>query len=136
MSFRLPTSSLMCFTPLSVGASGNLKLADHLHTSTKRVATDVLPSLKLMLIKDPELRVSMIRDAGLEAEELAFLMNTKIDDKAVKEAVAAATPEPVKPVKKASVETVKAEVPKAEEKKEEPAKPAVKPKGQKSLFEF
>lgn len=112
------------------------KLADHLHTSTKRVATDVLPSLKLMLIKDPELRVSMIKDAGLEAEELAFLMNTKIDDKAVKEAVAAAIPEPVKPAKKASVETVKVEAPKVEEKKEEPAKPAVKPKGQKSLFEF
>ena len=107
------------------------KLSVHMHTSTKRVSTDVIPSLKLMLMKDPELRVSMIRDVGLEPEELAFLMNTKMDDKTVKEAVAAATPEPVKSVKKAETEKV-------EEKKEEPpvAKPAAKPKGQKSLFEF
>ena len=106
------------------------KLADHLHTSTKRISTDVLPSLKLMLMKDPELRVAMVKDVGLEAEELAFLMNTKMDDAMVKEAVNAATPEPVKPVKKAEV-------------KEEPVKKVepvvgkpVKPKGQKSLFEF
>ncbi len=108
------------------------KLADHLHTSTKRVATDVIPSLKLMLMSDPELRVAMIRDAGLEAEELAFLMNTKIDDKAIKEAVATATPEPVKPVKKTeTAETVKKEMPPAP-----PVTPTAKPKGQKSLFEF
>ena len=106
------------------------KLADHLHTSTKRVSTDVLPSLKLMLMSDAELRVSMIRDVGMDAEELAFLMNTKIDDRAVKDAMASAVPEAPKPVKKTAVaEPVK------EEPKTEPA-PAVKPKGQKSLFEF
>ena len=107
------------------------KLADHLHTSTKRVSTDVIPSLKLMLMKDPELRVSMIRDVGMEPEELAFLMNTKIDDKTVKEAIAAANPEQVRPAKKSEPAKV------SEVKKEEPAeKPAAKPKGQKSLFEF
>ena len=106
------------------------KLADYTHTSTKRVAGDVLPSLKLMLMRDPELRVTMIRDVELDAEELAFLMNTKMDDKAVKEAVAAANPEVAKPVKKAE--------PKPAVKNEEPPaeKPAAKPKGQKSLFEF
>ena len=68
----------------------------------------------------------------MEAEDLAFLMNTKIDDKAVKEAIAAANPEQAKPAKR--TEQAKTD----EEKKEEPAeaKPAVKPKGQKSLFEF
>lgn len=113
-------------------ASVCTKLSDHLHTSTKRVSTDVIPSLKLMLMKDPELRVSMIKDVGMEAEDLAFLMNTKIDDKAVKEAIAAAIPEQAKPAKKAEPAKI------VDEKKEEPveAKPAVKPKGQKSLFEF
>lgn len=108
------------------------KLADHLHTSTKRAGSDVMPSLKLMLKSDPELRVSMIKDLGMEAEELAFLLNTKIDDKMVKEAVSAASPEPVKAPKKETIKTeaVKAEPPKASEK------PAAKPKGQKSLFEF
>ena len=106
------------------------KLADYTHTSTKRVAGDVLPSLKLMLMRDPELRVTMIRDVELDAEELAFLMNTKMDDKAVKEAVAAANPETAKPVKKAEPKPVV-------KNEESPAeKPAAKPKGQKSLFEF
>ena len=108
------------------------KLADHLHTSTKRVSTDVIPALKLMLLSDPELRVTMIKDVGMEAEELAFLMNTKIDDKMIKEAIASASPEPVKTVKKAEAAKVEAV------KKQEPVteRPIAKPKGQKSLFEF
>ena len=105
-----------------------------MHTSTNRASLDVLPSLKLILKRDPELRVTMIRDVGLEAEELAFLLNVKMDDKAVKEAIAAATPEPVQPVKAAKKEEV---VVKTVEKPEPVVeKPAAKPKGQKSLFEF
>ena len=119
-------------------ASTCQKLADHLHTSTKRVAMDVIPPLKLMLVNDSELRASLIKDVGLEAEELAFLMNTKIDDKAVKEAIASASPADVKPVKKAPVplktEAVKEETIKVPEPTTE--KPVTKPKGQKSLFEF
>ena len=110
------------------------KLSDYMHTSTNRASLDVLPSLKLILKRDPELRVTMIRDVGLEAEELAFLLNVKMDDKAVKEAIAAATPEPVQPVKAAKKEEV---VVKTVEKPEPVVeKPAAKPKGQKSLFEF
>ena len=90
--------------------------------------------MKLMLKRDPELRVTMIRDVGLEAEELAFMLNVKMDDKAVKEAISAATPEPIVPVKSIKKEE-KIEV---QERKPEPVvdKPAAKPKGQKSLFEF
>lgn len=115
------------------------KLADYIHTSTKRVSTDVLPSLKIMLMKDPELRVSMIRDVGLDADELAFLMNAKVDSKAVKEAVAAAT-EPIVPAPKEKPKVSPLPESAVEEKKtvkEEPA-PKVKPpaKQQKSLFDF
>ena len=135
--FRFPNYLMKMSRSKSIRAmKGSVcqKLADYMHTSTKRVGSDVLPSLKLMLARDPELRVTMIRDVGMEAEELAFLMNTKIDDKLVKEAVAEASPEPIRPVKKAEP---KAEA-KKEVRKEEPVieKPAAKPKGQKSLFEF
>ncbi len=116
----------------AIKASVCQKLADYIHTSTGRVASDVLPSLKLLLMKDPELRVTMIRDVGMEAEELAFMMNTKMDDRSVKEAIIAATPEPIKPVK--NVETIERIVKKPEPVVEKPA--AAKPKGQKSLFEF
>ena len=110
------------------------KLAVHLHTSTKRASLDVLPSLKLMLKSDPELRITMIRDVGLEAEELAFLLNVRMDDKAVKEAMMAAAPEPIMPVKPVKKEGAA----EAHVKKTEPAveRPVTKPKGQKSLFEF
>ena len=117
----------------AIKASTCQKLADHLHTSTKRASLDVLPPLKLMLRDDPELRVSMIADVGLEAEELAFLLNVKMDDRIVKEAIAAATPEPVKPVKAAKKEETVEKVEKPEPVVE---KPVSKPKGQKSLFEF
>ena len=118
----------------AIKASVCQKLADHLHTSTKRASLDVLPSLKLMLRSDPELRVSMIGDVGLEAEELAFLLNVKMDDRIVKEAIAAATPEPIRPVKAVKNE----EAAEVQVRNPEPVveKPAAKPKGQKSLFEF
>ena len=109
------------------------KLADYLHTSTKRTSLDVLPSLKLMLRSDPELRVSMISDVGLDAEELAFLLNVKMDDRIVKEAIAAATPEPVRPAKAVKKEEIVEKIEKPEPVIE---KPAAKSKGQKSLFEF
>ncbi len=139
--FRFPTYLMKMSRSKSVRAMKSSvcqKLADYLHTSTKRAANDVIPSLKLMLMNDPELRISMIRDVGLEAEELAFLMNTKMDDKVVKEAVSAAVPDEkiskkaevkAEPVRKVEAESVT---------KAEPAeeRPAAKPKGQRSLFEF
>ena len=109
------------------------KLADHIHTSTGRVSSDVLLPLKLMLENDSEMRVSLVRELELEAEELAFLMNRKIDSKEIKEAMDAA--EGVTEAKPVAKE-IKAEV---RETKQEPVeKPAEKPmpKQQRSLFDF
>lgn len=63
------------------------KLSEHMHTSTGRVASDVFPSLKIMLMQDHELRMAMIKDVGMEADELAFLMDKRIDDPIIKQAV-------------------------------------------------
>ncbi len=103
------------------------KLADHLHTSTKRISQDVLPPLKLIMERDPELCASLINDAGLDAEDIAFILNTKVDSAVVTKAIdaAAAMKETNKP--KAVVKETAA--PPVEEK------PQPK-KGQKSLFEF
>jgi len=64
-----------------------LKPAEHLHTSTNRVSMDVLPSLKIMLANNKELRARMISEIEMESEELAFLLDSKIDSKIVKEAI-------------------------------------------------
>ena len=109
------------------------KLADMLHTSTKRVSMDVIPPLKNMLNNDPELRVGLVKEADLDAEELAFLMDMKVDSKAVKEAIAAANEVPETPAKP----TVK-----KKEITEEPAQPVettevkAPSKKQRSLFDF
>ena len=102
------------------------KLADHLHTSTGRISSDVLPPLKLIMERDPEICASLINDANLDAEDIAFLLNAKVDSPAVSEAVSAAAA--MKEVGKPKA-AVHSDAPPAEEK------PQPK-KGQKSLFEF
>ena len=106
------------------------KLADHLHTSTKRVALDVLPPLRLMLEKDPKLRAMLVRDADLDADDLAFLLNSKVDSAEVKDALNEAMSMKEKRIhpKGHDSEEKAEDVPKEE-------KPQPK-KGQKSLFEF
>ncbi|MDY0293921.1 MAG: replication factor C large subunit [Candidatus Methanomethylophilaceae archaeon] len=98
-----------------------MKLAVHMHTSTSRVADDVLPYLKIMLKNDAGLRRRLVSEMDLDPEELAFLTDEKIDSPAVKAAFSA-------------------QAPVREEPEEEPlAEPAVKPpapKVQRSLFEF
>jgi replication factor C large subunit len=105
------------------------KLADHLHASTGRVSKDILPMLSSMLKNDPELRVSMIKDVGMEPEELAFMLNSKIDSKAVKEAVEAATPERPAPSRSA-----RSAIPSNDDTVQRPA-PVISKK-QRSLTEF
>lgn len=123
------------------------RLADHLHTSTKRVASDVLPMLKEMLNSDPELRAHLVKDAKLEAEDLAFIMGVKADSKIVKDAMSAAAEIPSVKVDPAPSEPVRFEPPpvaKKEPKAPEPEKSQTeeeKPKttlksGQRSLFDF
>ena len=106
------------------------KLADLLHTSTKRISMDVLPPLKTMLSKDADLRVGVVKDADLDAEEIAFLLDSKVDSKIVKETMAAASePSETKPPKATTIE-FPINTPKE--------KPVVNPpsKKQKSLFDF
>ncbi len=100
------------------------KLGGHLHTSKARISSDVLPSLRVALKNDQGLRTLMLRDVGLEEEELAFLLDTGVDSPMVK--LAKKDAEPPKAPGKAPRET-------AGEKKAEKPKPAA---GQKSLFQF
>lgn len=88
--FRFPQYLMKMSRSKSVRAVKNslcYKLACHLHTSTKRIETDVLPSLKELAANDVGIRVMLIRDAQLEPEELAFILDSKIDSKMVKEAI-------------------------------------------------
>lgn len=121
-----------------------LKLAEYTHNSTKRVSQDVVPALRQILLNDVEMRVTLIKEAGLEEDELAYVMGVKTDAKAVKDAFkAAADAEPKEP-KPAKKENVRKATPKIEPPAPvtEVPKPAEKPKtsvpksGQKSLFDF
>jgi replication factor C large subunit len=106
-----------------------LKLSVLMHTSTARVANDVLPSLKLMLKNDPELRSSLAAAAMLEPEELAFLMDDKMDSAAVKAAFASRGKPG--PAEETTTVASKAEAPASAK-----AAPKAPPKTQKNLFDF
>ena len=111
-----------------------LKLAEILHTSTSRISNDVLPSLKIMLGNDPELARSIVIEAGLDAEEIAFLLDAKVDSKAVKEATGAVAAKDETAAKKDAVP--KKAPAAAKEKPEDGGKKEAPPKSQKSLFQF
>ena len=67
------------------------KIACFLHTSTKRVEMDILGPLKVIAANDPDIRVMLVKDIGLEPEELGFLLDSKIDSAMVKETLKAAS---------------------------------------------
>ena len=67
------------------------KVACLLHTSTKRVEMDILGPLKEIARNDPGIRVMLVKNAGLEPEELGFLIDAKIDSKIVKDTLLAAS---------------------------------------------
>ena len=60
-----------------------LKLAEHLHTTSRRVQNDVLPYVRAIVSNDAGIRVPLAEAMSLEPEELAFLMQKKADSKAV-----------------------------------------------------
>ncbi len=107
-----------------------LKLAVYMHTSTKRVESDVIQYLKIIAANDEGFRIMLIREVGLEQEELAFLLGEKVDSSVVTGAMKTAFPEPVKKTKPAPKE------------KETPVEITVSEKiptpgeNQKSLFDF
>ena len=106
-----------------------LKLAAILHTSTSRISNDVLPLLKVMLKNDATLARSLTADAGLEAEEIAFLLDSKIDSDKVKNATAPADKEA--PARKAAEE-----IPETVADDPKDTKNDAQPGAQKSLFQF
>jgi replication factor C large subunit len=131
--FRFPMYMMKMSRSKSIRAlkaSVCLKLAELLHTSTNRISNDVLPPLKAMLRNDHELARSVVISAGLEAEEIAFLLDAKVDSKTVRdimapEAKAGAPQAAPKDAVIAAKEAPSADV----EKKEQP-------RSQKSLFQF
>jgi replication factor C large subunit len=101
------------------------KLSSMLHTSTSRISNDVLPPLKEMMRNDSELARSLAQALELEAEEIAFLLDVKVDSGVVKGIMTA-------PPAKVSVP------PSAEERAEdrEEVRKEAQPRSQKSLFQF
>ena len=132
----------------------SLKLAGHLHTTTRRVQNDVVPYVRTMMSNDAELRLHLADELDLDADELAMLMAKKADSAAVKSVfkevevlrqarISAAVP---KVVERVSIDAPPAAPPKAS-KADTPveAKVEAKPKartqkasakGQRSLFDF
>ena len=145
--FRFPGYMMKLSRSKSVRASKAQvcsKLADHLHTSAKRISSEVLPVLRAMLTVDAELRAHLVRDAELDAEDLAFMMGVKTDSKAVKEAMDAASKLPSRSTEPednngaaAPAPAVKAPVSPEPPKAVDDA-PVHHPKGtgQRSLFDF
>jgi len=106
-----------------------VKLSAVLHTSTSRISNDVLPPLKAMMKNDPELARSLVNAAGLEDDEVAFLLDAKVDSEIVRSAMSKENAKEAETVAK-KVRSQTKEAP-AEEKKKEPP-----PASQKSLFQF
>ncbi|MCQ2086274.1 MAG: replication factor C large subunit [archaeon] len=61
------------------------KLSRAMHMSTKKISQDVIPSLRVLIHNDPEIRTSIVKDAMLEQKELMFLMDAKRNDKTLKD---------------------------------------------------
>jgi replication factor C large subunit len=125
------------------------------------VDLDVLPFVKQLAASDPEIRVAMVKQLGLEPEELGFILDKKPDSKDVKAVFAAIEKEsePEPPPKKTRAKASKTapeppsgkadpavadpvpETPKEapeETPKEAPKKPAAEKRknNQASLFDF
>lgn len=66
-----------------VRASVCLKLAEHLHTTSRRAQNDILPYVRAIVANDAGIRLPLAEAMSLEPEELAFLMQKKPDSKAV-----------------------------------------------------
>ena len=123
-----------------------MKLGYLTHTSVSRIQNDCYDHYRAMAIADADFRVMLVRDAGLEPEELGFLIDKRMDSAAVKQAFEAAFPEktpgkkgPEAPEEEPAAEPVTEKTPEAEaapEKTEVPAEPEPPKKTQMSLFDF
>jgi len=128
-SYIMKMSRSKAFRNMRSGVAS--KISEHTHTSTRRSAQDVLPYLVQMFKADHEFRVSMINTMHLSIEEVAFVLDKKIDSAEVKKLMLES--EKAKAPKEQPVKTM---VPRVEEKEEKPEK-RPEPKGkQASLFEY
>ena len=139
----------------AVRDSISLKLAEHLHTTSRRVQNDVIPYVRNMVANDAELRLHLADELDLDADELAMLMAKKADSAAVKSVfkevealrqarIASAVPKTVEDVRidappvshpKASSPPTPVE-PKVEAKPKAKSQSKTVAKGQRSLFDF
>jgi len=104
------------------------KLGSLTHMSAAEVRQELLPSFKLLFQRDEEFRQRMVIELELEEEEVALLLEDKVDGAAVKRTMAAARGEP-EPKPRAS--KAKAKTSPAPEPRPEPPRPAA---NQKRLF--
>ncbi len=133
----------------------SMKLGSLVHTSGNTVLNESFGFFKQLATDDEEFRVFLIKEAGLEEGELAFLLGVKSDDKIVKSSFKLAYPPAPKVAKKKAEKPGKAEPAefKMPERKTEtvpgkaPSKPVEAPKEvkaepktpapkQRSLFDF
>ena len=128
-SYIMKMSRSKAFRSMRSGIAS--KISEHTHTSTRRSAQDMLPYMVQMFKGDPEFRLSMIGTLHLSTEEVAFILDKKVDSSEVKklmlesERIRASRERPSKPV-----------VDMVEEKEERPERKP-EPKGkQASLLEY
>ncbi len=60
------------------------KLGGHLHTSAAVALNDLLPPFQVLFVGDEDLRIQMTAELGLEAKEIAFLLDETEDSHTVK----------------------------------------------------
>jgi len=92
------------------------KVGQHCHASASQARQDILPSLSLMMRHSAPLRSSLAKSLELDAEELAFLLDSAVDSEMVTEALSGASSGPASAA--------------SPDKGQEEARP------QRSLFEF
>lgn len=111
------------------------KIADHVHTSTRRALQDVLPFMTSMFRTDPEFRLSIIDSIGLTTEEVAYLLDKKVDSAEVKRLMQEV--EKRRPPKETQAKPARAmeeDVPKAKVPEEKAPEKKPEPKGKQSLL--
>lgn len=77
------------------------KIGRMTHASAARILADSLPSYRAMAKNDQGFRVMLVKEGGLDEDELAFLLGAKVDSAAVKKTFLEAFPPEEKPAKKA-----------------------------------
>lgn len=108
-----------------------LKIGGVTHTSESAFYNEVLPYLSVTAQRDAGMRAALVRDYGLEPEELGFLIGKRMDSREVRRAFEEALP-PAAGERPARAEEAPEPPPAPEPGKEEGGPPG----GQRNLFDF